>query len=140
MQEYLAIHLTSLNTPPPSFFDNRQGHNDCPLVRLPGHSSGGKPRHCGREPTQHSAPTGFQTLSPKSLFSEGSPNLKGKRWLVSGTWQSCQSESTQTRTMGQLSTDIFHLLTNFSTACRSFWRPQKEATQKVGSFFRVGCF
>ena len=68
------------------------------------------------------------------------PIWKGKRWLVSGTWQSCQSESTQTRTMGQLSTDIFHLLTDFSTACRSFWRAEKEATQKVGSFFRVGCF
>ena len=62
---------------PPSFFDNRRGHNDCLLVRLPGHSSGGKPRHCGREPTQHSAPTGFQTFSPKSLFSDNSPNLKG---------------------------------------------------------------
>ena len=62
---------------PSFFFDSRRGHNDCPLVRLPGHSSGGKPRHCGREPTQHSAPTGFQTLSPKSLFSDGSPNLKG---------------------------------------------------------------
>ena len=62
----------------PSFFFRQYTRTQLlPLVRLPGHSSGGKPRHCGREPTQHSAPTGFQTLSPKSLFSEGSLNLKG---------------------------------------------------------------